>query len=118
MVSLALRRGAICWGVCDVKTEIVVALISLVGILITGAVSIITASAQAKKSHNDLVAKLEHHSEIQDVRLDAKIEKYAAVTDQKIESLAQEVRRHNGFAEKIPAMEADIKNLKSEVNKR
>lgn len=97
------------------RTEIAVALISLAGILITGAVSIITSAVQAKKSHNELVAKLEHHSELQDVRLDAKIEKYAAVTDQKIENLTQEVRRHNGFAEKIPAMQAEINNLKQGV---
>ena len=100
------------------RTEIAVALISLVGILITGAVSIITSAVQAKKSHNELVSQLQHHSELQDVRLDAKIDRYAAVTDTKIETLTNEVRRHNGFAEKIPALEADIKNLKAEVHNK
>lgn len=100
------------------RTEIAVALISLVGILITGAVSIITAAVQARKSHADLVQKLEHHSEMQDIRLDAKIEKYSALTDQKIETLTAEVRKHNNFAERIPAMEANIKNLQQEVNRK
>lgn len=100
------------------KTEVVVALISLAGILITGAVSIITAAVQARKSHAQLVQQLEHHSELQDVRLDAKIDRYAAVTDTKIETLTAEVRRHNGFAERIPTLETEIKNLKNEVYRK
>ncbi len=95
--------------------EIKIALISLLGIIITGAVSIISAAVQARRSHADIVSKLEHHSEMQDVRLDAKIEKYAATTDVKIDTLTQEVRKHNNFAERIPAIEADIRNLKEEV---
>lgn len=100
------------------KTEIAVALISLAGILITGAVSIITAAVQARKSHAQLVQQLEHHSELQDVRLDAKIDRYAAVTDTKIETLTAEVRKHNGFAERIPTLETEIKNLKNEVYRK
>lgn len=100
------------------KTEIVVALISLAGILITGAVSIITSAVQARKSHSQLVQQLEHHSELQDVRLDAKIDRYAAVTDTKIETLTAEVRKHNGFAERIPALEAKVNTLQQEVNRK
>ena len=98
--------------------EVKVALISLAGILITGAVSIITTAVQNKQSHKELVSKLEHHSELQDVRLDAKIEKYAAVTDTKIETLTQEVRKHNGFAERIPTLEAKVNALQQEVHNK
>lgn len=34
---------------------------------------------------------------------------HQAVTDEKIEHLTREVRRHNGFAEKIPVIEEQIK---------
>lgn len=98
--------------------EVRVALISLLGILVTGAVSITVAALQARKGKSDMLSVIEHHSELQDVRLDAKIDKYAAVTDTKIDALASEVRKHNGFAEKIPAMEADIRTLKQEVTRR
>ena len=32
-----------------------------------------------------------------------------AVTDTKLEELTREVRKHNGFAEKIPVMQEQIK---------
>ena len=39
-----------------------------------------------------------------------------AVTDTKIEELTREVRTHNGFAEKIPVIQEQIRNLTHEVN--
>lgn len=39
-----------------------------------------------------------------------------AITDTKIESLTVEVRKHNNFAERIPVMENDIKNIKDDIN--
>jgi outer membrane murein-binding lipoprotein Lpp len=38
-----------------------------------------------------------------------------AVTDTKIDELTREVRLHNGFAERIPVMEHQIKTLTNEV---
>lgn len=37
------------------------------------------------------------------------LEKAQAVTDTKIEELTREVRKHNGFAEKIPVIQEQIK---------
>lgn len=98
--------------------EIKIALISLLGIVITGACSIVVSVVQTRKSQAEIVTKLEHHSEIQDVKLDAKIDKYAAVTDTKIEELTREVRLHNGFAERIPKMEAQINGLRDQLTGR
>ena len=39
-----------------------------------------------------------------------------AVTDTKIEELAREVRKHNGFAEKIPVIQRDIQVLNHRVS--
>ncbi len=39
----------------------------------------------------------------------ARIETSQAVTDTKIEELTREVRKHNGFAERIPVAEEKIK---------
>lgn len=39
----------------------------------------------------------------------ARIETSQAVTDTKIEELTREVRRHNGFAERIPVVEEKVK---------
>lgn len=38
-----------------------------------------------------------------------------AVTETKIDNLTQEVRQHNGFAQKIPVLEAGVKNLEHKV---
>ncbi len=38
-----------------------------------------------------------------------------AVTETKIDNLTQEVRQHNGFAQKIPLLQAECENLKRRV---
>lgn len=40
-----------------------------------------------------------------------------AVTDTKIEELTREVREHNGFATKVPVLQADVEALKGRVSK-
>jgi polyhydroxyalkanoate synthesis regulator phasin len=39
-----------------------------------------------------------------------------AVTETKIDNLTQEVRQHNGFAQKIPLLQAECDNLKRRVS--
>ncbi len=41
-------------------------------------------------------------------RAEEKLRIAQAVTDAKIEALTREVRKHNGFAEKIPVIQRDI----------
>lgn len=40
-----------------------------------------------------------------------------AVTETKIDELTREVRAHNGFAEKIPVLQSEMKELKHRVDK-
>ena len=69
---------------------------AIVVALITGGLSlagvVITCLATAKK--NETAMKVSQ-----------------AVTDTKIEELTREVRLHNGFAEKIPVMQEQIKSI-------
>ena len=39
-----------------------------------------------------------------------------AVTETKIDNLTQEVRQHNGFAQKVPLLQAECDNLKRRVD--
>lgn len=48
-------------------------------------------------------------------RVEASLEKAQAVTDTKIEELTREVREHNGFAKRMPVVEAEIKHITNEV---
>jgi ubiquinone biosynthesis protein UbiJ len=40
-----------------------------------------------------------------------------AVTEAKLETLTQEVRKHNGFAEKIPVLHSKVESLEQRVDK-
>ena len=73
---------------------------SVIVSIITGVLTLIgvcvTAWSSAKKTRNDVTDKL---------RL------AQAVTDEKIESLTREVRRHNNFAERLPALEQKVSDM-------
>lgn len=48
------------------------------------------------------------------IRQELKIQQ--AVTEEKIENLTREVRRHNNFAERLPEVEAQLKGLQEKVD--
>ena len=78
---------------------------------------IITVVATVRKSNQDLLNELKRQSEIDDQKLDAKLEKFQAVTDTKIEELTREVRAHNNFARRMPVVENDIKTIYKKLDK-
>lgn len=84
---------------------------SIIVALITAACTIIVQLIISKRSSSELIAKLEHQSELSDQRLDGKLEKHQAVTDTKIEELTREVREHNNFARRVPVLEEKIIQL-------
>ena len=48
-------------------------------------------------------------------KMEHQLEVHQAVTETKLESLTDEVRKHNNFASRIPVIENDIAYLKGEV---
>ena len=48
-------------------------------------------------------------------KIERKLEIHQAVTDQKIEDLTREVRKHNHFAERMPALETAVHWIKDKV---
>ena len=49
--------------------------------------------------------------------MDHKLEMHQAVTDTKLEELTREVRKHNNFAERMPVVEQEIKDITKTVDK-
>lgn len=49
--------------------------------------------------------------------MDHKLEMHQAVTDTKLEELTREVRKHNNFAERMPVVEQEIKDITKIVDK-
>jgi len=73
--------------------------------LITGGLSLAGIIITTWKSNQSLFAKLDKQSELSDAKLDKEI----AVIKNEISTLSEEVRRHNNFAERIPALEEKAK---------
>ncbi len=42
---------------------------------------------------------------------DAKLDKHLAVTDTKLDELTREVRAHNNFAQRVPTVEQELKDV-------
>lgn len=79
--------------------------IGLIGSIIVGLLSLVGVIYSSKSSQRVMLEQLKAHSD----QSDAKLEKAQAVTDTKLQTLTDEVRKHNGFAEKIPVLEEKIK---------
>ena len=88
---------------------------TIIAVVITGVFSVIVQLIISHNNTKELYAKLDKQSEIADGRLDAKLEKYQAVTDTKIEELTREVRAHNGHNERIAILEAEDKRLNERI---
>lgn len=69
--------------------------------LITGGLSLLGVIITSRKSARDMEHKLELRQ---------------AVTDEKIEELTRETRKHNNFAERVPVMEQELKNVIKRVD--
>lgn len=80
----------------SIAVSIITGVLTLIGVCIT-------AWASAKKTRDDVTTKLQLAQ---------------AVTDEKLESLTREVRRHNNFAERLPALEQKVADLAEQVKKQ
>ena len=88
---------------------ILIALIGFAGVIVT---NIVTSANNNKKIVNEI--KTENNKAVNEIRLG--LETYKATTNEQIKELTREVREHNNFAKRMPAVETDIKNLKEKVN--
>ena len=84
--------------------EVKVALISFLSAAIVALINYFGNRAQSRATSKDMNASVR-----------ASIEVSQAVTDTKLEDLTAEVRKHNNFAERIPTIEADIRNMKEDI---
>ena len=92
-----------------------VALISLSGVLFTALASILTQVYLSRRSQEKMMDSIQHQSEMDDQKLDAKLSQHQAVTDLKIEELTREVRAHNNFAQRMPVVEEQIKVINHRI---
>lgn len=70
--------------------------------LITGGLTLLGVIITSRKNQREIEHKLETHQ---------------AVTDTKIEELTREVRQHNNFAQRMPVVEQEIKDMTKIMDK-
>lgn len=83
---------------------IIVALVSLVGTIIT---------VWAANKHT--LAELDKKSEVSDAKIDAKLDRFQAVTDTKIDELARKVEKHNNMIERTYQLEGRMTEVEHDV---
>ena len=74
----------------------------IIAAIVTGAFTLIGIVVSNRKSQREIEHKLETHQ---------------AVTDTKLEELTREVRKHNNFAERMPVVEQEIKDITKMVDR-
>jgi hypothetical protein len=86
--------------------------LSLIGVIVTVVVTSRRSAAQQRESNAQMIAELKSRSDASDAKLDKEV----ALLRAEVDELMREVRLHNGFAQRIPAIEADIRNVKDQIN--
>lgn len=78
---------------------------SIIVAIITGGLSLVGVIITNLISSKRISSEIEHRIEIRQ-----------AVTDEKLEELTREVRAHNNFAQRMPVVENDIRNIKEKMD--
>ena len=82
-------------------SEILIALIGAGASIFASGITLVGVFVKLKQSNNEIVHRLELSQ---------------AVTDTKIEELTREVREHNNFAQRMPAVETKIEKVEQTVS--
>lgn len=80
---------------------IIVAIITVSANLV---VTLVSAAVQTK----NFLEKLRAESEMSDTKLEAKLERFQAVTNEKIDELSRRVEKHNQIVERTYALEEKV----------
>lgn len=49
-------------------------------------------------------------------KIEVQLDKQQAITDTKLEALTEEVKKHNNFAQRMPVVEEQIKNINHRID--
>lgn len=83
--------------------------------LITVTSNIILQVVLSAKQSKDLLAQLQYESQKSDMALDAKLEKYMAVQNEKIDELSKRVEKHNQVVERTYALENKVGRQEEQI---
>ena len=83
--------------------------------LIAGGLPLIGTIITVKSNNQKVIKEMKEEfcKEMQDMKMEFVRSK--AITDTKLEDLTQEVRRHNGFAERVPVLEQKVQGIDEKI---
>jgi len=96
--------------------SLITGVLALIGVIITNIVSSSNNSKKAAQENAKVICDIqkENAKVINDIKLE--ITSYHSSTDEKIKTLTEEVRKHNNFAQRMPAVEQKLDNVEQKVN--
>ena len=77
--------------------------IAVIVVAIIGAVATIVSNIFISNKHSN--------------EMDAKLDKQQGIIEERLSNLKESVDKHNNFAQKIPAIEANIANIEKRIDK-
>lgn len=88
---------------------------SIIVAVITAAGAIIAQYIISARTTSELLLKLEKTSEISDQQINAKLEKFQALTNQKIDELSNRVQQHNNIIERTYKLERQVAVIEEKI---
>lgn len=88
-----------------VKVAIITGSLSIIGIIITAIFQVITTNNKITMEFEKQAAELQRQSEVADLKLQAKLENFQAVTNANIDELSKRVEKHNSVIERAYKLE-------------
>lgn len=78
---------------------------TVIAVLITGGINVAITLVSAVAQSKNVLQQIKAESEMSDQKLEAKLEKHQAVTNEKIEELSRRVEKHNSVIERTYRLE-------------
>ena len=91
---------------------------AILAAVITGFLTLVGQFFTSRGQQSRMMDAFQHQSEMTDAKLSGEIAKNHAVTQTQITNLTNEVRAHNEFAKRIPAIEARLNALDAMVQRK
>lgn len=94
---------------------VTVAIIGFIGSIIVALITLWGVKIQSRKAQQEHDNRFNNFQADMRTDVKAELQVFSKVTENEIKHLTDEVRKHNNFAEKIPVLQNEIKNIKTDL---
>lgn len=88
---------------------------TVIAATITGALALIGTVITVKQNNQKILQEMKEEFAKEMNEMKSEFAKAQAVTDVRLDELTREVREHNGFAKRMPAVEAQIDSINEKI---